>query len=201
MNSFLTMLKKTDFLEKGSFPLWDSKVHLAHKASLTNVHGIGSSAFSEAFSHLVKNALSFFPQHDLVEKKLAIMFLAFVLATFYPANWKQQSSFSFFSTDITAALKNISFIMAKVEMAKISICKCETILPFEEAESIKCYEVNGLLLSLPYPDGKTFLHFQMNIFCHFKFCINRKNGFQSICFKCLRVKHCIGFQRMQKKGH
>ena len=68
LNSFLTMLKKTDFLEKGSFPLWDSKVHLAHKASLTNVHGIGSSAFSEAFSHLVKNALSFFPQHDLVEK-------------------------------------------------------------------------------------------------------------------------------------
>ena len=44
-------------------------------------------------------------------------------------------------------------------------------------------------------------HLQMNIFCHFEFCHNRRNGFQSICFKCLRVKHCIGLQRMQKKGH
>ena len=45
------------------------------------------------------------------------MFLAFVLATFYRANWKL-SSFPFFNSDISAAPKANSTIMTKVEMTK-----------------------------------------------------------------------------------
>ena len=84
---------------------------------------------------------------------------------------------------------------------KKSISKCETILPFETAESVKSYKDHqAILLSLPYPNGKKVSHLQINIFCHFEFCHNKRNGFESICFKCLRMKHCIGLQGMQKKG-
>ena len=55
LNSFLKMLKKTEaeFSENGSSP------HFCRKAS--EMHGIGCSAFSEAFSHLVKKCAQFFP--------------------------------------------------------------------------------------------------------------------------------------------
>ena len=91
------------------------------------------------------------------------------------------SSLLFHFSIVTLLLLPKLFLLLwqKLKWQKISVCKCETILPFEGAESIKSYEVHqAVILSLSYPDDKTFLHLQMNIFCHIDFFHStRKNGF------------------------
>ena len=67
-------------------------------------------------------------------------------------------------------------IMAKVEIAKkISICKCETLLLFDP-DTIAGGSSDGKNNSRS--NGKKDSHFQMNIFCHLKFCNNRRNRFK-----------------------
>ena len=47
-------------------------------------------------------------------------------------------------------------------------------------KSIKQFRLNLLLQMAKYFciwNGKTFSHLQMDIFCHFNFCYNRRNGF------------------------
>ena len=62
--------------------------------------------------------------------------------------------------------------------------QCEKML-IEEVNSIKSnlqtYKLHTLVkqfwLNLPYPNSKQFSNFQIDIFWHFKFCHDRRNGF------------------------
>ena len=76
----------------------------------------------------------------------------------------------------------ISSIMAKLEMAKISICQCEKVLRF--------YMGKLLQFEIPraegYPNGKKIpissviqiSHLLLCTFCHFMLSIDRRNGFR-----------------------
>ena len=85
-----------------------------------------------------------------------------------------------------------------------AICKCENFLTFEWANSIetrlwtynlltgwsisykslKQFQFNlphQMAKKITFEIGKRFSHLQMDIFCHFNFCHNRRNGF-SMCW-------------------
>ena len=101
---------------------------------------------------------------------------------------------------LPTALKQISSIVTKVEMKKISICKSENFWPFSNKKHF-CYmrgQIQSKLLliertcnllvnyrtvtwfrlnssrkwkEITFANGKKFLHLQMDIFCHFDFVI------------------------------
>ena len=100
------------------------------------------------------------------------------------------SSLLFHFSIVTLLLLPKLFLLLwqKLKWQKTSICKCETTLPFEEAESIKRYKVHRVC---PIQAAKSFYIHKWISFAIFKFCHNRRNGFQSICFKCLRALYWI----------
>ena len=77
--------------------------------------------------------------------------------------------------------KRISYILAKLEMKKISIWKWKTSLSFG-----KVYLLIALKTLSEGSQQQKFIHFkwqlfsclQIDIFCHFKFCHYRRNGFR-----------------------
>ena len=96
--------------------------------------------------------------------------------------------------------QKISICIVKI----FAICKCENFLTFERAYSIKTrlwtcnlptswsisYKfLKHIQFNLPYQManeitfeiGKRVSHLQIDIFCHFNFCHNRRNGF-SMCW-------------------
>ena len=86
------------------------------------------------------------------------------------------SSLLFHFSIVTLLLLPKLFLLLwqKLKWQKTSICKCETTLPFEEAESIKRYKVHRVC---PIQAAKSFYIRKGISFAIFKFChTNTKNA-------------------------
>ena len=113
---------------------------------------------------------------------------------------------SCFPSTCTTALKPFLLLWQNSKWQKISICKSENFWPFSNVKyfchlrrwiwsklvlikrtcnlsvnyrTVNCFQLNfpNKWRETPFANGKRFLHLQMDLFCHFDFCLNKTNAF------------------------